>query len=135
MKRAEAHSAVQPRRSAAHTRRLAIFLADRKNVFQANWDWNLVPRRVPQTVETDTVTVLVTSSAWQRVELASSVTEAIEENRCCISPASGFAAHGPSKYWDGHACPHWRGRAPRGRADPRMRQCFWKAPIPYRSTE
>jgi len=33
MKRTEAHSAVQPRRSVAHTRRLATLLADRKVLF------------------------------------------------------------------------------------------------------
>ena len=80
MKRAEAHSAVQPRRSVSHTRRLATFLADRKVSFAATRDWNPMDRTVPRTVETDTVTFLVPPAAWERVVLASSVTEAIEEN-------------------------------------------------------
>jgi len=80
MKRTEAHSAVQPRRSVAHTRRLATFLADRKVSFAATQDWNPMDRTVPRTVETNTVTFLVSPAAWERVVLAISVTEAIEEN-------------------------------------------------------
>ena len=87
MKRAEAHSAVQPRRSVAHTRRLATFLADRKFYFAATRDWNPMARTVLRTVKTGTVPFLVPPAAWELVVLAISVMEAMEENRCRTSPA------------------------------------------------